>query len=427
MLRIQAGRGLRAAGWLMIGLFVAGCATHREAFQRMEQHLWDAEPAAALAALESVGRTERDQALYELNRGLLLRMDGDLDGSIAAFERAKQLGLDLTAISPRETLTALTLAEGTRSYVPDVYERLLVHVYQALNFLERGEVGAARVEAVQLDIALRRLPRDDGVTKTGVEAFARYLAGLIYEAAAEPAEAMIAYRYAARAYERRDQPLPDSLARSLLRLTDYLRLHDEHADYAARFPDIEWATHESWRRNGELVVLVHQGLLPALHTHSVTTQDPRSGQLYRVALPAYKPRDLPSVAIEARAEEWRARGETVESVYRLAEQSLEQRLPGMTARALVRNVARHHAADQTREEHPLLAAILNVVGVLTEQADTRSWRSLPDTIVMMRVTLPPGDHVVHVLADRGAAVDEQIPVTNLGAGQLRFVSLHRPR
>jgi hypothetical protein len=41
------------------------------------------------------------------------------------------------------------------------------------------------------------------------------------------------------------------------------------------------------------------------------------------------------------------------------------------------------------------AYVLAGASTLAERADTRSWRSLPDELVVMRVPLPAGEHVVH--------------------------------
>lgn len=428
MLWLRRRGGLRLLVALVCALAASGCATHGEAFSRMEARLLAQQPAEALSALDSLSRQDRDQALYQLNRGMLLRMLGDYAGSIEAFEAAKQLGLDLQAISVTEELATLTLAEGARSYVPDVYERLLLHVYQALNFLEQGQLDSARVEALQIDLALRRLDSTDARARDGEDAFARYLTGLIYEAREEWSDAMIAYRLAAGAYEASNQPLPLSLRRALLRLTDYLALTDEHAAYRERFDPIEWQPLRELRTQGELVLLVHRGLLPIKYEQSVTTQDAETGQLYRIALPALRRKPPQGIGFTAISGERVAQGEQVEAVHWLAQRSLERQLPGLTARAIARNVAKHYATKRVREENPLLGLAINIAGAVAERADTRSWRSLPDRIELARLPLPPGEHIVMVRfhgLDGGLIAEEVLPPLTLGAGEKRFISLHR--
>ena len=46
----------------------------------------------------------------------------------------------------------------------------------------------------------------------------------------------------------------------------------------------------------------------------------------------------------------------------------------------------------TRVDSPIAGALLNVAGVLTEEADTRSWNTLPYNIQLARVPLAPGSY-----------------------------------
>ncbi|RFA30062.1 hypothetical protein CAI21_07590 [Alkalilimnicola ehrlichii] len=412
---------------LLLVLVLSGCATHGQALNRMEGHLLSQQPEQALQALQPLQGANRNRALYELNRGMLLRMQGELEASVEAFEKAKTLGLSLDAISISESLGALTVAENVRSYTPDVHERILLHVYQALNFLELGEFDAARVEALQLDLALRRLDPATGRAPYGGDAFARYLTGVIYEAAGEWSDAMIAYRLALRTYDEQTQPAPVSLAARLLALSDYLDLVDEHAEYRHRFNGIDWAPIDLPVTGGEVVVILHNGLAPRKYERSVTTQSYDTGQLYRVALPALRRRPPTVASFSVHAGELQSQGEAAEWVYQLADSALERQLPGLTARALTRNVARHNAAKRAREENPFLGFLVNLGGALSEQADVRSWRTLPDNIQIARLRLAPGSHTLTVKLwdSAGRLVEErEIASLNLDEGDLRVVSLH---
>jgi uncharacterized protein len=425
--RAAAAPRLHLAAVLLAALLLSACATHGDVFRRVEGRLAAQQHEQALAELDALSRFGRDQALYQLNRGMLLRMQGDFPASIAAFERAKALGLDLEALSVTEGLAKLTVAEAASSYVPDPYERVLLHVYQALNFLEQGNLDAARVEALQLDVALRRLDPQDGRAPQGGDAFARYLSGLIFEAHGEWSDALIAYRFAARAYEAAQRPLPHSLKLGLLRLTEYVGLAEEHAAYRERFGIEQWESVARRAREAEVVVVLHRGLAPVKYEHSVMAQDFRSGQLYRVSLPHLRRRPPRAASFSLSEGESRVLGEDVEAVHALAALSLEQKLPGMTARAIARNVVKHNASSRAREENPLLGLIVNVAGAIAEQADTRSWRTLPDSIQIARLSLPPGEHEVSVrVYDAAGSVigEHELPGLSLGAGQKRVVSLH---
>jgi len=107
----------------------------------------------------------------------------------------------------------------------------MVHVFAALNYLELGQPEAARVEVLQIDLLLRQLAERAPEPALGVDPFARYLSGMIFEALGEDSDALIAYRKALEAY-RLQQPLtglavPAALQADLLRLTRRLGLADE--------------------------------------------------------------------------------------------------------------------------------------------------------------------------------------------------------
>jgi hypothetical protein len=53
-----------------------------------------------------------------------------------------------------------------------------------------------------------------------------------------------------------------------------------------------------------------------------------------------------------------------------------------------------NAVEKNNDENLgfLVRTILQAASAATEVADKRSWRTLPDKILMARLTLPPGDH-----------------------------------
>src|SRR5690606_12242036 len=181
-------RLLRTAGCIAASVLLGGCAVYGHALQEVETALQREGPAGALTRLEQLDGGARNQVLYYLNKGMLLRMNGDIAGSIAAFEAAKPLMVFQEATSISETAGQFALAEGTSSYQPRPFERLQLHVMQALNHLERGDWDAARVEVLQIDLLLRRL--HGGEAANGVDAFARYLSGMVFEGLQEHDDAL---------------------------------------------------------------------------------------------------------------------------------------------------------------------------------------------------------------------------------------------
>ncbi len=418
---------LVTAAALIAGLTLNACASHGLHMQEVEKHLAAGDPAQALSSLDDLSRSQRDRGLRELDRGMLLRMNGDLQGSIEALEAAKDILGELEAISLTETAGALMVSERTRSYAGDVHERVLLHVYQALNFLETGQYAAARVEAQQIDLGLRRIDNQFGRAPHGGDAFARYLAGLIYERNGEYDDALIALRKAFEVYElNADEggvPVPRDLLARLNILANQMGLRDEAERYAAR---LDAPPQRPGTGEGEIMVVVHHGLAPARVAESINTHDPETGQIYRISLPRLAPRghtlSPPVLRVNGRT----GRSEKVEDITRVAQRTLDQQLPALTARAITRNITKHHASQAVREESELLGFLVNIAGAVAEEADTRSWRTLPADIYLARIIVPAGTYTLELEPASGSTTYGQaLEDVRVEPGSMTFRSLHR--
>ncbi len=388
--------GAVPAGWLrvpvclLLALSLVACAGMGRDFQRVESELVRGDTDAALAYLEPLAGSRLNRALYDMNRGMVLRHAGDLDGSVAAFERAKRETGRLEAISVSETLATWAVAEGADSYQPPTHEHLLLHAFQLLNFLELGDLEAARVEALQIDLGLRRIDPAEGRAPDGGDAFARHVSGLAFEANGDWSDAMIAYRRAYQAYRRQDVAIPADLQRSLVRLADHLELVEERDGYAEAFDISGWEPMARNRDRAMVLWVVQAGLGPRLEERTMVVQA-AADQFVRVSLPALRPRPSSLRGARITANGTLANADPTESVSGAADRWLERQMPGLIARSVSRNVARYAVTERVREESPALGLLVNVAGLFLEQSDTRNWRTLPDSIYLARLDLPPGE------------------------------------
>lgn len=67
-------------------------------------------------------------------------------------------------------------------------------------------------------------------------------------------------------------------------------------------------------------------------------------------------------------------------------------MPGITARAVARAVAKHNVAREVGDQHALAGFAMMVTNYATEVADTRSWLTLPGELHMARLPLKPGKY-----------------------------------
>lgn len=416
-------------------LLLAGCATHDHSLANVERRLAANKPELALQSLERESQhwRRRDKVLYLLNRGMLLRMQGNLVASNKAFTEAQGLIDKLYGVSVTEQIGSVIINDRTRAYVGEEFERVLLHVYMALNFLEMNQVDAARVEALQIDLTLRQFSKRIAKKKYTEDAFARYLSGLIYEQESEWSDAMIEYRKAYEAYSEYRRvygiTLPRSLQHDLVRLTAQLGLVDEHQRYQQEFGiSNDTVDAEPRTDQGQLVFVLHSGLAPVKRENAVILPAPGTYTLVKIALPYYQSRSNPAKGARLKVGDKELRMELAEDINAIAIRNLEVKMPLIEARALSRAAIKGAVAEGfSRQDQWLAGLLVQLGGLATEHADTRSWITLPRDIYIGRALLPPGKYTVKLqLLDRYDSVLSEREFTDVQITEhhMTFLSYH---
>ena len=420
---MRALRWFKHFGLVVAGLFcLAGCVVYTDVLQGVEYSLARQNPEAALVQLESIATGSRNKVLYYMERGMLARMNGDLTASAASFDSAKVLMEQLEPISISGSAAHIVLSEASGRYRADDFERLQVHAFQAVNYLELDRSDDARVEALQMDLLLRRLGRD-GRAKHGGDAFARYLSGVIFEGRGELSDALIAYRKALEVYDNIENygvPVPLDLKRRLIYLADTLGAENEAGQFRERFGIDDPGIDPS---HGEIILVLSSGLAPKRLEISSLSQDPGSSKLYRISLPKLQVRASHGGGAVLSSGGTRAQAFAVDSMRRASQRTLQAELPGLIAKAVARNVLKNAIANQAGKESEELELAINIAGAIFENADTRSWRTLPDTIYLTRLSLPAGVHDVTINI-RGINV-RRLKQVEVQAGKQLVISYHR--
>lgn len=413
---------------------LTGCASYGNKFQPVERALLTHQPDRALAELEQhYTAFGPDAPLYFLNKGMLLRMTGRFMESNAAFESAKKKISKVEAISLTEQTTSFIVNDTARSYDGEDFEKVLIHLYQALNYLDLQQPDEARVEVLQLDVRLRELYDGNSETSLAEEMFARYLSGVIFEGLGEWSDALIACRKAYEASKLQTKkygvPLPESLKYALLRLTERQGLDDELRRYREEFAINEWRSVGSRATNGELVLTLHSGLVALKGEAATQAIDVTSGRLIRVALPVYRPRLQTAAQARLHVAGQSVPLDLVEDVNALAVKSLESHMAAITARAIARAAVKYRTAREADKRDPALGLIVNIAGAVTEQADTRSWSTLPARIYLGRLSLAPGTYPaqLEILDGSGRLVHTQnFGSVTISEGKNTYLTFHWP-
>ncbi|HEY6289071.1 MAG TPA: hypothetical protein VIW48_06475, partial [Nitrospiraceae bacterium] len=163
-----------------------------------------------------------------------------------------------------------------------------------------------------------------------------------------------------------------------------------------------------------------------------------NGRVVRVALPRLAPQktqvpvDRVSL-IQDNGARVTVNTELVHNVTALAEKALSERMAGITVKALARATTKFVAAEATtrgaqqlagKDAGPLVGLLVGLLAkglaVASEEADKRSWQTLPDEIHLARVWVPPGRYQVQSQSGGGShdpLTSEAMRTLSLGPGE----------
>jgi len=400
---------------------VVGCTNYSRQAPLIREAMTRDDFEAALAQVEKIDRSN-SELLYCYEKGLVLHEQGDYAGSNQAFERAEQVLEELYTKSISREIAAIAVSETITKYRGDAFEAVLVNYYKLLNYLFLGQVEDALVECRRLNLKLQML-HDAGETYFVDDPFLQYLTALVYEIGGEPGSAEVSYRAAAQGYaQSADSTLtPPWLAcdaAANARAVGDLELTREYEAQAA--------CDDAPAEAGRVAVLVENGVIarkietgftvPIFENDHFDDSDefahelserrdvhyahpPKIKYWLRVALPALQVdppteyravvRAIPEGA-RRRTEPYETRAAHVENLDAQAACAYAEKEPTIVLRAIGRALAKYLASQAADSKDEGLGAIVNLLGVVTETADTRSWSTLPRSIQLARLDLEPG-------------------------------------
>ena len=82
----------------------------------------------------------------------------------------------------------------------------------------------------------------------------------------------------------------------------------------------------------------------------------------------------------------------VNSIEAMSRRALRDDMPGIILRTSVRAATRSVAQKQLNDINPLAGLAVGIASAITEGADERTWRTLPDSTYIVRLRLKKGEH-----------------------------------
>lgn len=433
---------------LIIGLTLgaSGCAynsifiNYPSQIATIKQGLNTATPLANIDKLAS-NIQGNDGLLYAQEAGRVAQVAGDFTSSkqyyqqaIAAYsafdDKAKISASDIGA-----TASSLVLNDNARPYRGPGYERIMLHQYQAVNYLFSGDYQGALVEvrrsnqlqaseqeryqksqqSVQamangtIDAEVNKLGQAAGtVTSSFLNAYSYYTTGVLHEMLGEPNDAFIDYRKAAQI-----TPNNTFLQQDLVRLAKQLGM-PQYAEFKQRWGDATLPKSDE----GQVILMVERGFVP--EKQALTVPFTIHDNWQTVSLATYWPNNTLVQEAQVQGLGTVLTTEPIANIDALAITALKEDLPSN----LVRQVARVYAKSEMtyrveksgspgNNAADVGSIAMQIFNVVTEQADRRSWLTLPKQAQIGRRYLKPGEYSLQLDQAPPAKIDVAAGKTTL--------------
>jgi hypothetical protein len=381
-------------------------------------------------AKEGQAYQPRDRVAYWMNLGMLLHHAGKYNDSNHLLQQAAKRADELYTLSITSEAASLITNDTVTDYQGENFERVLIHVVGALNYVEAGDLENARVEAVKTNEQLKYF-RTQGGEKPPIfsqDAFADWLTGIIYEMQGDANDALISFKSAASTY--RDvygkyfqmQP-PPFLGEDIIRAAEELGTGFEEDIQQAKqtFPDADGKTFALMKDHGEVLLLHACGEAPEKKDFFISCrQEPArqgrkaelicdfkagdtefervssftaAGDIHKIALPTFEARKHHITGVRMSADGQSTESVAVEPITAIAIKDLTDRMLRTFTKTLVRRAAKLLAENGAeRVGGATLKDVMGMVNAANEEADKRSWNTLPSEFNVARLWLPPGEH-----------------------------------
>lgn len=376
---------------------------------------------SALATLESNNKDDKD-LLYYFERGMLQHIKNDIPPSkeawLAADSKVREWE-DAVKTNPDKffgDVGSFLVNDKTRRYDGYDYEKVMLSTFLAMDHVMLGNWGDARTEikkthereAIIAEFRAKEYEKreadakeknvkttykelqgypvetlDDPEVKSlknGYQsAFSHYLAGFVYEALGEPSLAAPGYR---KAIELRPniKILEDGLSGVDTRAQ---RLKPNETD---------------------VLFVIESGTAPARQSMAIPLPFPwRGGVSYtQVSFPVIRPDRGVYIPTTLSVGNRNLNVSQITSLDAMSRRALRDDMPGIILRSVVRAVIKGGATAELGQKAGVFGTLAGaVVTAVTEQADERTWRTLPSQISVARAVLPAGPQTLIVPTPTG--------------------------
>jgi hypothetical protein len=410
---------LKSLKFFLLALAAMSCATSVSAYREIDFAVEQNDFAAAVQAIirgqegSSVIYSEKNSIMLFLDKGLLEHYAENYAVSSGDLQNAERLIEEAYTRSISEGFFSYIINDNTKAYPGEDFENIYINVFNALNYYKRGNIEGALVEirklsmsSGKLDMLARRYEYTDPNTgeslnsmvqrETGVSqmpevravnfsnsALARYLGALFYLGNGDTDSARIEFNQIQRAFSANRNiyrnPIPEAVEQARNIPPDMARLN----------------------------IISFTGLSPVKRQEEIIHWLPLQHPLLQFAtfrLPVMVKRPSRITRVEAVVD---GKGsfdlELLEDIGAVIEETFNARYSNILLKTYIRTLLKYVVADiaaavATKERGDLAGFMVALAGKagaeLSESADTRMSRYLPDRAYIGGINLDPGTYSV---------------------------------
>lgn len=471
------GRVWFLAALLMMASCAPSVSQYRHYYAALES------PSASKAGpVEAIERAkgnypDRDRVLYGMDLGMANNVVGQYAESQKIFRDTDRAIERLYTKSVTNILLAYQTNDLVMPYRGYPFERVMVNLVNSLNYAGTGDWNGALVEARKIREKLieynrrypeaavapaqyanyagpaqrlldqRRIPYNPSqLNHYTDDAFARFLSGVYEEAQVNSGgvdyqNAFLSYKKALGAYEKNrvlyGTPVPEFLGPALLRTAEAAGRVNHLAQYKKEYPGVSWVPSRTFEAMGHVVFIGYNGRMYHLMSEKFAFPFPIFGQIVLISMAFPKPvgggtsvmgHDVQAVDAMSRPAGF-ARSELGENVRAIGLTNFQDRMKRIVIREAIRAIlktteqviAQQQAGKSGGALGQFIAAVVGGVATYaSDEADTRSWRTLPATFDYAQLDLAPGTYMIRVQTQGGSGRSEETKVTLL-PGEYLFV------
>ncbi len=312
-----------------------------------------------------------------MEKGSILFFSGSYRQSSEILLAAGRLIKEQDQISILDQTSAVIVNDNTMEYKGEYAERLWVHTLLMMNFLLLDDIEKALVEAKQALEVYERYPR-----ALEQADFTRALIALCYENLRYFDDAKIEYRKISNTADHSFTPPP-------------VPSGDE----------------------AELVLFLSSGTIPRKVSREIVV--PPS---VRISLPTYRS-SPPPLRLQVRSENEEPFLTVSSNLGLIAKMSLKERMAEYITRQAIRVGTKETLSQIAEQQDDLAGAVVRLILLIAEQADIRSWQTLPGSLTITRLKLRPGVNTIKIYSGSDQFLSRFTISVKGGSRNYYFVSL----